>query len=214
VGKRVGDTLDASFLEEIDASKRRWHEPSAQQKGITFVYRWTGPGSDGLEVAYGTAESRPNAALVREVWKQRHGHRAAPLLLVVAYPAGEGFGAVLCGPAGDDSRVVDLDYEQAEKMAATALGESDRHMAIRFLSEALECEPDEHPSLRNKGLFATHELLYGAGGRSIVKCETERCPNWFKQGSQTHSMYCPNPDDPRLPSKCASKQSSLNFSQA
>ncbi len=157
--------LDGTFLEGVDASKRRWHDPSAQQRGILPAYRWTGPGRDGLEVAYGNAESRPNAATVREVWKQRHGYRAAPLLLVVTYTDGPRRRAVLCGPAGDDPRVVDLDYEQAERMAAAALGEPDRHLAIRFLSEALEGEPDEHPGLRNKGLLATHELLYGVPKR-------------------------------------------------
>ena len=157
--------MDCTFLEGVDASKRRWHEPSAQQKGILPAYRWTGPGRDGLEVAYGKAESRPHVATVREVWRQRHGYRAAPLLLVVIYPDGPRRRAVLCGPAGDDPRVVDLDYEQAERMAAAALGEPDRHLAIRFLSEALEGEPDEHPGLRNKGLFATHELLYGVPKR-------------------------------------------------
>lgn len=50
-------------------------------------------------------------------------------------------------------------------MAAAAPGEPDRHLAIRFLSEALEGEPDEHPGLRNKGLFATHELLHGVPKR-------------------------------------------------
>jgi hypothetical protein len=65
--------------------------------------------------------SRPNVATVREVWRQRHGYRAAPLLLVVTYPDGQRHRAVLCGPAGDDPRVVDLDYEQAEWMAAAAL---------------------------------------------------------------------------------------------
>ena len=150
--------LDGSFLEGVGAPKRHWHDPSAQQKGILPAYRWTGTGRDGLEVAYGNAESRPNTATVREVWRQRHGHRAAPLLLVVSYPDGQRRRAVLCGPAGDDPRVVDLDYEQAERMAAAALGEPDRHLAIRFISEALEGEPDEHPGLRNKRLFATHEL--------------------------------------------------------
>jgi hypothetical protein len=74
--------------------------------------------------------------VVREVWRQRHGHRAAPLLLEVTYLAGQRSRAVLCGPAGDDTLVVDLDYDLAERMAA-ALGEPDRHSAIRFLSEAL-----------------------------------------------------------------------------
>jgi hypothetical protein len=159
--ERGEPALDGTFLAGVDASKRRWHEPSAQQKGILPAYRWTDPGRDGLEVAFGSAESRPNAATVREVWRKRHGHRAAPLLLVVDYPGGGRSRAVLCGPAGDDPRVVDLDREQAERLAAAALGEPDRHLAIRFLSEALEGEPDAHPGLRNKGLFATHELYRG-----------------------------------------------------
>ena len=100
--ERGEPALDGTFLAGVDASKRRWHEPSAQQKGILPAYRWTDPGRDGLEVAFGSAESRPNAATVREVWRKRHGHRAAPLLLVVDYPGGGRSRAVLCGPAGDD----------------------------------------------------------------------------------------------------------------
>ena len=161
--------LDGAFLDGVDASKRRWHEPSAQQKGIMPAYRWAGPGRDGLEVAYGNAESRPNAVTVREVWRQRHGHRAAPLLLVVDYSEGGKSRTVLCGPASDDPLVVDLDHDLAERMAAAALVEPERHSAIRFLSEALESEPDEHSGLRNKGLFATHELLYGVPKRSQVR---------------------------------------------
>ena len=108
------------------------------------------------------------------MWRQRHGHRAAPLLLAVTYLAGQRSRAVLCGPAGDDPLVVDLDYDLAERMAAAALGEPDRHSAIRFLSEALEGEPDEHPGLRNKGLFATHELLYGVPKRDDWDAATAR----------------------------------------
>jgi hypothetical protein len=40
--------LDRRFLEEVDAPKRCWHEPSAQQKGILPAYRWTIPGGMGL----------------------------------------------------------------------------------------------------------------------------------------------------------------------
>ena len=127
--------LDDTFLEGVDASKRRWHEPSAQQKGILPVHRWTGPGRDGLEVAYGKAESRPHVSTVREVWRERHGHRASPLLVVVSYPAGGDCQALVCGPTGDDPRVVDLDHRQAERLARAALGEHDRHAAIRFQSQ-------------------------------------------------------------------------------
>ena len=128
----------------------------------------------GLEVVYGTAESRPKTATVREVWKDRHGHRAAPLLVVISYPAGGRCRAVVCGPTGDDPRVVDLDHAQAERLADAALGEPDRHLAIRFLAEALEGEPDEHPGLCNKGLLATHELQYGVPKRDDWDAATAR----------------------------------------
>jgi hypothetical protein len=81
---------------------------------------------------------------------------------------------VVCGPTGDDPRVVDLDHGQAERLADAALGEHDRHHAIRFLAEALEGELDEHPGLRNKGLLATHELLYGVPKRDDWGTATAR----------------------------------------
>ena len=61
--------------------------------------------------------------------------------------------------------MVDLDHGQAERLAAAGLGEPDRHLAIRFLADALEGEPEENPGLRNKGLLATHELLHGVPQR-------------------------------------------------
>ena len=160
-----GCALNNSFLDQVDAPKSRWRDPVAEKKVIRPAYRWTGPGTYGLEVVYGTADSKPNMVTVREVWKGRHGHRAAPLLVVVSYPAGGQRRAVVCGPTGDDPPVVDLDHGQAERLAAAGLGEPDRHLAIRFLAEALEEEPDEHPGLRNKGLLATHELLHGVPQR-------------------------------------------------
>ncbi len=159
------------FLDGTSASKARWRDPEAEKKGIRPIYRWTGPGRDGLEVVQGEAGSRPNTAAVREVWKGRHGHRAAPLLVVISLP---GDRAVVCGPTGDDPRVVDLDLRQAERLAEAAIGEPTRHLAIRFLAEALEGEPDEHPGLRNKGLLATHELLYGVPKREDWEAATER----------------------------------------
>jgi hypothetical protein len=44
------------------------------------------------------------------------------------------------------------------------------------------------------------------GGRSVVKCRARGCPNWFRQGSQPDSIYCPHPDDPSMPSPCAIRQ--------
>ena len=158
--------MDNSFLDSSDAPKGRWRNPEAEKKGIRPAYRWTGLGRDGLEVVYGTASARPGTTVVREVWKQRHGYRAAPLLIVVAYPQQRPNQAVVCGPAGDNPTVVDLDLSRAERLANAALGEPHRSLAIRFLAEALEGGSDEHPGLRNKGLLATHELLHGVPRRA------------------------------------------------
>lgn len=153
--------MDHSFLDGVDAQKGRWRDNAAEAKSISTHYYWLGRGRDALEVAYGMAEARPNATTVREVWKKRHGRAAAPLLVVVGYPKGLSRRAVVCGPAGEDPPVVDLDHAHAERLAAAALAEPDRHVAIRFLASALEGDPAEQPGLRNKGLLATHELLHG-----------------------------------------------------
>jgi hypothetical protein len=163
--ERGGLVLDGSFLGGVDARKGRWRDAAAEAKGIFAEYFWTGRGRDALEVAYGTAASKPNATTVREVWKQRHGRAAAPLLVVVAYPEDHPRRATVCGPAGEDPPVVDLDRDHAERLAWAALVEADRHVAIRFLATALEGDPDDQPGLRNKGLLATHELLYGVPKR-------------------------------------------------
>ena len=52
------------------------------------------------------AGAKPNVTTIRDVWKQRHGRAAAPLLLVVGYPKDRPQRAVVCGPAGEDPPVV------------------------------------------------------------------------------------------------------------
>lgn len=176
--------LNDSCLDHVDARRNRWRDPSAESKGITPVHRWTGPGRDGLEVVYGTAGARPTATAVREVWKQRHGHRAAPLLTLVAYPEGKPDRAVVCGPTGENPPVVELDLSHAERLACAALGEPHRHLAVRFLADALEGDADEHPGLRNKGLLATHELLYGVPRRSDWNDATARSGPLLRERGQ------------------------------
>lgn len=177
--------LNDRFLSEASAQKGRWRDPFAESKGISPAYRWTGPGRDGLEVVYGTAGTKPSKTAVREVWKQRHGHRAAPLLAVVAYPESQSHQTMVCGPAGEDPSVVELDYGHAERLSAAALEEPHRQLAIRFLAEALEGEPDEHPGLRNKGLLATHELLHGVPERSDWEGATARSEPLLRERGQT-----------------------------
>jgi hypothetical protein len=76
-----GCSLNHSFLEQVGVGKAKWRDPETEKRGIRPAYRWTGPGKDGFEVVYGTAESKPNIITVREIWKQRHRYRAAPLLV-------------------------------------------------------------------------------------------------------------------------------------
>ena len=44
------------------------------------------------------------------------------------------------------------------------------------------------------------------GGRSLVKCRSRGCPNWFRRGSQPDSMYCPHPEIPGKTSLCALRE--------
>jgi len=81
---------------------------------------------------------------------------------------------MVCGPAGDNPAVLDIDLSRAERLAGAALGEPHRHLAICILAEALEGGSDEHPGLRNKGLLATHELLYGVPRRADWEEATTR----------------------------------------
>lgn len=166
--------MNDQFLSEIEATKRRWRYAAPEELDISPRYYWLGNGRDGLEVAYGSAERRLNTTTIRNAWKQRHGRGAAPLLLVVTYADKGTSRALVCGPAGEDPTVVDLDQDHAERLSAAALAEPDRHSAIRRISEALEGDADEHPGLRNKGLLATHELLHGVPQREDWDDATER----------------------------------------
>ena len=73
--ERGDPVLDGTFLKGVNAPKRRWHEPSAQQKGILPAYRWT---SSAIETAVPAAESRnPPAA---SAWSELvEGRRSADL---------------------------------------------------------------------------------------------------------------------------------------
>ena len=161
-------------LDQSDVTKRRWREAAPEELGISPKHYWLGNGRDAIEVAYGSSESQLNTTTVRNAWKQRHGRGAAPLLLVIGYPDKGALRALVCGPAGEDPTVADLDHGHAERLAAAALDEPDRHAAIRRVAEALERDPDEHPGLRNKGLLATHELLHGVPDREDWDAATAR----------------------------------------
>ena len=159
-------TAISDFLRDVKAQKGRWREASAKPDGLTTHYHWTGQGRDALEVALATSSRKLTTAEARDIWKARQGRSAAPLLTVIAYPQGDEARAVVCGPSGDSPTVADLDLSQAERLAASALAETNRHLAAQMIQGALEQTSDELPGLRNKGLLATHELLTGVPRRS------------------------------------------------
>lgn len=72
--------MDASFLEGVVSSKRHWHEPSAQVKGVSPAYRWTGPGTYGpvnllylVQLVSGTHAPATNKELGRYARKLAFG---------------------------------------------------------------------------------------------------------------------------------------------
>lgn len=146
------------FLENLELSPRTWRGPGREELGRY----WTGPGGDGLEVAHTRSDTKPTVTELRRLWADRHRRRAAPLLLVAEHPGG----ALLCGPIGEDPAVVERDVAQAERLAAAALAEPSRHFAIKFLSRAMDADPDDIPGLHNRGLLASHELRVGVPQRS------------------------------------------------
>jgi hypothetical protein len=138
--------LDGTFLEGTDAHKGSWRDErdaSLEKKGISPRYYWTGKGRDALEVAYETAAGFAAAATVREVWKRRHGRAAAPLLLVVAYAANGTQRATVCGPAGEDPRVVALDFDRLVVYFVVPLGYG--VFAVRQLRIAGGAPPSPSP---------------------------------------------------------------------
>ena len=97
-----------------------------------------------------------------ETWKARKGRRAAPLLLVVL----QADSASITGATGEVPPVyTDMDIGQVERLCREALGQPDRHAALRLLSQALPSLETALPGLTNEGLLALHELEHGVPKR-------------------------------------------------
>ena len=116
----------------------------------------------GLEVVLARAVRRPAAADLRQAWAKRRAGRVSPVLLVAVYPVHGEWKTSLCGPVGDQPAVHHgIEMSQAERLAAVALDEPNRHAATRFLLAALPELESDMPGLRNVGLLATQELQAG-----------------------------------------------------
>ena len=125
-----------------------------------------GQGQSPLEVVVLRSAAQPPVTAMRTAWKDRHGGRPAPVLLVAVY----GNRAALCGPSGDSPPVLtNVELGQAERLCLTALEEPDRHSALRFLRPALEAIDSPMAGLRNEGLLSTHEIGVWLKDRSDLK---------------------------------------------
>lgn len=117
-----------------------------------------GQGNPALELVVAACTGEPRAEELRDVWRARHGGRAAPVLVAAAY----GGKVAVCGPVGEPPSIYgDLDVGQAERILLDALAAPDRHAALRLLRDVLPAAAGDLPGLRNEGLLATHELRAG-----------------------------------------------------
>jgi hypothetical protein len=130
--------------------------------GLTLRGLHLGQGNLGLEVLVLNAVTEPKVVTLRQIWKDRLGGRAAPLLAIAIH----GEIAVICGPAGEDPPIRRIEVNQAERLCIRALSEPDRNAALRFLHDALPSLETELPGIRNEGLLSDHELARGARLRS------------------------------------------------
>ena len=154
-------------LLENQPGRRPLELPAGSPPGFRPLGYFLGPdGASGLQVALVEASGRPSTPAVRDLWKKRHGGTASPLLLIATYPHGAEAKAAICGPTGDPPTLVfDLDPSTVERVAVAALGEPNRHAAVRFLVGVLGELESELPGLRNEGLFASHHLRTGVTAR-------------------------------------------------
>ncbi|MBT8607047.1 hypothetical protein G6656_01960 [Polynucleobacter paneuropaeus] len=131
--------------------------------GIKPVNLYLGKGTNALEVAFYQSPIKPNTISISKVWTDRKAGRSSPILTVIQYPDG----VALCGPSGDQPPIFHInDLGQAERISRAALLESDRHAAIRFLTQALPSLETQLPGITNEGLFALHALSENMAGRA------------------------------------------------
>lgn len=118
-----------------------------------------GIGNQALEVLFAEHSSVPAESQLRAAWKERHGGRAAPVLIVVIHSNR----ASLCGPNGPEPPTHrNVDPGQAIRLCQEALDHADRHSALRFLRDSLPTIETALPGLKNEGFLASHELAKGA----------------------------------------------------
>ena len=160
---------------------RHW-SPLAKH-GFRTSGLFLGRGANAVEVAVAQASVSPRRTALLETWKHRRGGRAAPVLLVVLYPGG----AALCGASGEEPPVhTAIDADRVERLCREALGQPDRHSALRFLSQALPSLETTLSGINNEGLLALHELQYGVPERDDWAAAGRKAANAL--GKRDHDL--------------------------
>jgi len=119
-----------------------------------------------FEVVTATASSRPNKSVIIDVWKERHGGRAAGTVIVALY---EHHGAIQAAVSGPDS-----DSPVSHHSADTVALVVERALDATTIKEARDIIADlptdgvdvAFNGVRNSGLFAWHSLTASVPRRS------------------------------------------------
>ncbi len=166
---------DGGFLNSSDARAIDWSKPPGAPAALDTIEVLFGKGDRPLEVAIATAAATPKADDVRKLWKLR-ANRGAPVLLVVLHSAVGAAHASVIGTEGDPAPIQGLTIGRVERIAAAALGEPNRHQAVRTLDRLLGAVSREGlaAGIINAGLFAAHELKDGVPKRSDWEDARER----------------------------------------
>lgn len=147
-----------SFLADHDRTLEWVAPPSSITADLVFL----GSGADALEVLLAQAPSKPTKAAVEHFWKARWNRRAAPVLLVAAYPSAGGVKASVYGLGEGAAFLPEVDLEVAEAIARLGLKSEDSILAARAIQERLSSLDSEHHGLWNSGLFSTYALVKNA----------------------------------------------------
>lgn len=148
-----------SFLSEHDRTVEWQHSGAI---GVIPDLVFLGNGPDALEVLLAQAPSKPTKAAVEQLWKARWNRRAAPVLLVAAYPGVGGVKAAVYGLGEDAAFLPEVDLEVAEAIARLGLTSDDSIQAARAIQERLSSLDNDHHGLWNSGLFSTYALTRNA----------------------------------------------------
>ena len=139
-------------------------EPRHVTVGDHRAKLYLGRGPLALEVVVVALDGRPRVADLRAMFRTRSGRRAAPVLIVAPWGAGQAAVSGLTEHNPVEHR--DLPVEQVEAVCGKALEAGGRHTAIRLLHRLLPALDAPIPGLRNGGLFAMQELERGVPSRA------------------------------------------------